>query len=136
MAFDLLLDDSGDIATPARTATGLALIKQRIHRRLRTIEGDWFLDPTKGLPYLDWIATKPPPVASISAETRQAVADVPGVVRVEEWDATHDPETRTIAITGVVVTDTDDALTLRIEGVSTATPINAAPWAILIEELF
>lgn len=136
MAFDLLLDDSGDIGTPPRPATGLALIKQRILRRLRTIEGEWFLDPTVGLPYLDWIATKPSPVAQIAAAMREAVETVPGVIYVEEWAAVHDPETRTVSVTGVVITATDDALTLRIEGVDATTPINAAPWAILISELF
>jgi len=136
MPFDLLLTDDGDLpAGPARPATGLALIQQRIRRRLRTIRGEWFLDPAKGLPYLEWIATRPPPTAAIASLTRQTVLEVPGVVRVEDWAATHDNEARKVTVTGVIVTDTDDALTLRIEGVEFTSPINTAPWAIILEEL-
>lgn len=137
MPFDLRLNDSGDISNPVRPATGLALIKQRIRRRLRTITGEWFLDPDGvGLPYLDWIATKPPPVATISAATQEAVLAVPGVVRVVGWGAAHDADARTVRISGVVITDTDDALTLQITGADDFDPINAAPWAVLLEELF
>lgn len=136
MPFDLLLDDSGDISTPARTATGTALIRQRIRRRLRTLTGDWFLDPSVGLPYLDWIATKPPPVAQISAATREAVLAVPGVLRVDGWGAVHDADARTVRISGVVYIEGDAALSLLVTGDDTPDPINAAPWAVLLEELF
>ena len=109
MPFDLLLTADGDLpAGPARAATGLALISQRIRRRLRTVQGEWFLDPSEGLPYLEWISTRPPPTTSIATLTPEAVLGVPGVVRVEDWAAVHDVESATLRISGLVITDTDD----------------------------
>ncbi len=110
---DVGLNADGDLPDFCRPISGLDLIGQRIAIRLRTHLGEWLLDASKGLPFLRWMATKPPDPVAIGAVVRREIETTPGVLRVEGFVSTWTPATRTIEITGTVVT-TEGELALSV----------------------
>lgn len=70
---------------------GAARIAQQVKVTLWTFFGEWFLDETFGVPYLEFILIKNPNRALIENILRQKVMDVPGVTGVPtikiEYDA-------------------------------------------------
>jgi len=117
MAYDVQLDSSGDLPVQTRHITGLDLIRQRAETRLRTWRGEWILDPSTGLPYAQWFERKPVPVDEMAAKVRADFVDIPGVIRVEQWQGSFAPSTRTIAITGRLITESGTVyVVVRVPG--------------------
>lgn len=78
---DLLLNDKNDLVL----ITGPDRVAQQIKIALLTWLGEWFLDSTVGVPYLERILKKNPNLAQIKNILRakiKAVADVKSVVSV------------------------------------------------------
>jgi hypothetical protein len=101
---DIGLDpDTGDLPALPALITGIALIEQRIKRRLRTGLGEWFLDPAGvGLPLLVWRQQKPPDLTVIVQRVQQEIRDIPGVSRTENFVGVHDPAARRVTVSGDV----------------------------------
>ncbi len=103
MPYDIGLDpDTGDLPTISSLISGIDLVAQRVRIRLGLIKGDSVRDKSLGLPWVDWMSTKPVRLRDIETQTRLAVESVPGVVRTENWTATHDPQTRSVTLSGQV----------------------------------
>ena len=90
---------------------GQAAIAQRLKIRAQTFFGEYFLDLTSGLPWLEWSATKMD--ASVLRQIKLACLGVVqgemGVVSVDpaQVTATYDRATRSVAVEiGGVTTDT------------------------------
>lgn len=102
---DLALTTTGDLDVEAggRLIEGTEAIAQELRIRLRTFLGEYFLDTTKGLPWLTWTSTKPTPdvLRQVEALVRAEVARTSGVVRVPQAGvvATYLGSTRTISVT-------------------------------------
>ena len=123
ITYDVGLDEDGDLQVHNYPVTGLALVLQRVRLRLLTFLGEWILDASKGLPFLRWIATKPPDAAVIGAVVRREIETTPGVLRVEEYTCTWIPAEQRIAIAGNVITAAGE-LTIAVSPLGTRTNRN------------
>lgn len=109
---DLALDANGDLDLTGGgyLVEGQAAIAQRLTIRLKTFLGEYFIDATRGLPWLEWSSTK-----LGAAELRQIKLAVLGTVQSETGVvsvdpalvvATYDRDTRAVTLSiGGVVTD-------------------------------
>jgi len=109
MTVDAYLDPAtGDFPDRSRTVVKLELVLQRIGVRLRRGTNEWFLDPSVGLPLVDWAEQRAPDVQAIGSVVRREIETTPGVVRVDDWVVTHDRAARRLRCSGRVVTDDDE----------------------------
>jgi len=102
---DVGLTTDGDWPLQPRLITGLELIGQRIQVALQLHVGEYLLDTREGVPWLDWMQIKPPPLSSISAGIRSTILGVRGVQSISDYQATFTAATETLAITVTVLTD-------------------------------
>jgi hypothetical protein len=98
---DLKLDDTGDLAIALNDLVlvdGGDAILQSAGIHLRTIVGEWSLDPTLG--YIDTVQLlgRGGSLASRKARTRAELRKVPGVLTVTTVDVSVDPSTSTLIV--------------------------------------
>jgi hypothetical protein len=83
MGFDLALSPSHDLdlsdAGDASLVDGAERIAQQIKVTLLAFLGEWFLDVSFGIPYVESVLVKGPDRAQLEAIFRAKIADVPGV---------------------------------------------------------
>ena len=89
---DLVLTAAGDTIV----VTDVDLIRQRIKQRLLSIEGEWFLDVERGLPWFTEIIGKGAEQEQISALLATAIADTEGVDSLIQFDLTIDRRARSL----------------------------------------
>lgn len=104
MSIDIKLDPLSHDVSLSKTndlvlIDGAERIRQQIKVTLLTFFGEWFLDTTFGIPYLEIILIKNPRRAEIETTLRQKVRDVPGVSAVPSVEIEVDAETRQGRIT-------------------------------------
>lgn len=104
MSYDLELDPKTHdlvIAAPGdmRLVDGAARVAQQIKVTLLMFLGEWFLDTTFGVPYLEEVLVKNPKFAGINALLRARIIDVPGVERIRTMSFDFDRQRRTLAVT-------------------------------------
>lgn len=87
-------------------ATQQREIKEHIEQRLRTFFGEWFLDTTLGIPYLEEVFTKPVDVSFIESLFIQEILETPGVVRIQDFNMDLDKETRNLIVTPLRIEST------------------------------
>lgn len=123
---DILLDDSFDLPVQPQLArtSDTDLIVQRIRSAIALFEGEWRLDTTAGLPWLDWLQTVPPPLDEIAAVVRVEIADVLGVDRVSTLDVSLN-DNDVITIQGTVTSLQGDTFefTTEVSGQEPGHPI-------------
>lgn len=85
MAFDIGLDESGDLPLIAQAITGIDLVIQRVKIRLLLQLGTYIQDQTKGIDWLSAVAQRPFDVVGFGAQLRAIIADAPDVDRVSEF---------------------------------------------------
>lgn len=78
---------------------GAQRVAQQIKVTLLTWLGEWFLDTTFGVPYLERIMVKSPSRAQIESVIRSKVKNVPGVTAVPVIQIEIDAPTRKARIT-------------------------------------
>lgn len=101
MTMDLKLNAGHDLAvekTSAVLVDGAARIRQQVKVTLLTWLGEYFLDTTFGVPYLESILVKKPSRTEIEAVLRSRINDVPGVSRVNTMQLTIDRERRSLQV--------------------------------------
>lgn len=77
-----------ELEAPARTrlVSGIDLVAQKIRLRLAIHQGEVLRDVSIGFPWVDWISTKPPPLAAIRSRVRSQlgkIAEVSAVTNVQ-----------------------------------------------------
>lgn len=114
MSADVFLDPvTGDLPASFRFATPIELILQRARIRLETFLGEWLLDQSKGLPYLEWRRVKQPPLDEVLNLVRREIEDIPGVLRTEQPLIEIVNETVRVELT-IAVPD-DDSFRVRLD---------------------
>lgn len=102
MAYDLKLNKSGDLAIDdsglITVFDGAERVAQQVRVTLKTFLGEWFLDTSFGVPYLDSIFVKTPNRAEIEAIFRARIADVPGVEKITSMTLQIDREIRMLRV--------------------------------------
>ena len=111
---DLRINDDGSLPLTFGFITGADLILQRVAIRLRTFLGEWLLDTAIGLPYLAWVAQKPPDVDGIGAVIRAEILAVPGVIRFSSFTGVFTIETQTLRYDGSIVLEGEQEATLTV----------------------
>ena len=112
--------------------TGADLVVQRVKTRVRTFLGEWILDQSKGLPYLTWVAEKPPDEVTIGNVVLADLLDTPGVKRVDRYTSTKVLQggRYTVRITGDIVLNDEDAdglpIVVTVGARGNATPVIVA----------
>ena len=91
---------------------------QRIQDKLRSYEGEWFLDD-EGIPYFDEALRKGGRAGDIEALISSAVSSVVGVQTVKSIELYVDTETRDLYVDLVVSTIYGDTFRMR-EGLTTS----------------
>ncbi len=93
---DLMLIDGQITLTPdLKTA-----VAQHLFVRLRFFLGEWFLNPSEGIPYFTKIFIKNPSLSLITSIFRKVILETPGVKAVENLTIDLDRATRELRITG------------------------------------
>lgn len=80
-------------------------IRQAVRIRLKTIRGEFFLDPTLGVPWFDDVFIKNPDVRVIVAMLREEITGVRGVKDVVSMDFNFDKSSRALEISFQATTD-------------------------------
>lgn len=113
---DLLLDTStGDLDLGADgrlslTSTTAQLVAQRLSIKLDAQRGEWFLDETWGVRYLDddsaaAILVKDPNIVAIVSEIKAIILDTEDVLRLTAFDQSYSASGRTLTILFTVLVE-------------------------------
>lgn len=109
MSYDLVLsvdhDLDLDLLGRASLADGAERIGQQIKITLLAFLGEWFLDTSFGVPYIESVQIKSPDRASIESIFRARILDVPGVRRVRRLELQIERQLRILRV--VFDADTD-----------------------------
>lgn len=98
---DLKLDLTGDIVIEGGDAVlvdGVDAVIQQIKIRLKMFKGEWFQNPSEGMPWFQSILQKQPNTQSIAGIFRQAVQETPGVASVESLTTEFNAQERTLQV--------------------------------------
>lgn len=83
---------------------GADKVAQQIKMTLLTFLGEWFLDVTFGVPYLEEILIKNPKLTSVENILRTKIKDVPDVERIVEFGMDYDRARRTLSVAYIAET--------------------------------
>lgn len=98
---NLLLDDSGDLnMTGGRLGlvTGSLELAQRLSSKLKTFQGEWFLDSRVGIPYFSRILVKRPDISVLNSIFSAELRRDPGVKNVKSLNFQIDSVTRKLVV--------------------------------------
>lgn len=104
--YDLHLDAKGALAT----VDGTEAIGQHIRQRLKTYQGEWFLDVRVGVPWLDQILGYRFDPTLAEAVVKAEILSTPGVTEILSFSVKFDTVTRNLtayAITVLTIYDTE-----------------------------
>lgn len=99
---DLKLDINGDLDLSTGDLvilTGLDATAQRLTRKMKFFEGEWFLDRRLGIPYFRSILVKNPQTNVILSIYRQAISDDEAVTSLNDLNLEFDGATRKLTVT-------------------------------------
>jgi len=84
---------------------GADKVAQQIKINLLTFLGEWFLDNTLGVPYLEEILIKNPRIPSVETILRNHISGVPNVTRITRFGLGWDRKARTLSVEFACDTD-------------------------------
>ena len=99
---DLRIDDTtGDLIIEEGNLLlneGIESVRQFLRARLRTFLGDWLLDRSVGVPYIEEIFVKNPNPTILDSIFKREILNTPGVVELLEFEMTLDSELRKLSL--------------------------------------
>lgn len=113
---DLQLDDSGDLAITDGNLVLLednAAIRQHIRIALNMYRGEWFLNTSEGVPWIQTIFRKGTSLAVVTAVLRNAILAVPGVTEIKTFDVAFDATARRVSLSFDAVTPDGQTIVFR-----------------------
>lgn len=112
------MTDDGDIDFTDNTfslVNGQDEIRQRALQNLRTFLGEWFLDLSIGVPYIQLIFQKGTPPNLIDALFKSEILLVKGVTGLKKFDPLDlDPATRSLTVNFEATTTEGDVAILEV----------------------
>lgn len=84
---------------------GADKVAQQIKITLLAFFGEWFLDVTFGVPYLEEILVKNPRMSAVETILRSHINAVPHVLRLETFSLEWNRSTRLLQLNFVAITD-------------------------------
>src|SRR6478752_2230488 len=82
---DLLVAGGDLVLTSDVDPRGAHPVLQDILTRLRTFQGEWFLDTTIGVPYYQTILVKAPDMTAIATALKDQILSTPGVLTLNQF---------------------------------------------------
>lgn len=126
---DIRLTTDGDIFSQNTIITGFEEVIQSCIIRMHRHKGEWFLDPSVGVPYIQWFGEK----RGVTTDTiedviRAELLGVRGVAAVPSVNAEVDVDrvARLTAVVEIFDEDSPDNIVIEISAVS-----GAARWRVL-----
>ena len=112
MAYDLALDaKTHDIVVTADSDVffidNAERVAQQIKIQLLTMLGEWFLDITHGVPYLEYILVKNPNFELIRQILKEQIQNVDDVEAVNSLELDYDSHQRRLSVTYAAETNYD-----------------------------
>lgn len=98
-------DEDGDITLSGDVVDGIEAVRQSVRARCLMFSGEWFLDPTDGVPYIDQVLIKKPDTSLVASVFRARIEATPGVRVVTSIRCDLDRLTRSASITFAATTD-------------------------------
>lgn len=96
---DLYLTSDGNLATVADAEA----VGQHARQRLSTFSGEWFLDTTAGVPWLDQILGQTYDPALAESVVKAEILNTDGVTEITSFSVAFDRNTRGLIIRSVEV---------------------------------
>jgi len=96
---DLFLRDDGSLAV----VLDAEAVGQHVRQRLKTFEGEWFLDNTAGVPWLQEILGKGYDPALSEAVIKGEILDTHGVTELADFNIGYSRATRELLVRDVSV---------------------------------
>ena len=106
---DIVLTDDGDIML----IDNAERVAQQIVISLRFWLGEWFLDTSLGVPYLEYVLVKNPNINHVRQVIAEAIMQVTGVSKVARLDFDYDAPNRALSV--IYEVETDKGLITRKE---------------------
>lgn len=99
--------DTWDISFPAGllrfTADNVEAAVQSARLKFQFWRGEWFLDVTQGVPYIELVFVKPTNLPQLEALCRRILRSIPEIDAVPVVSLTHDRETRALTVDWEVI---------------------------------
>lgn len=108
-ASDIVLTNDGDIML----IDNAERVAQQIVISLRFWLGEWFLDTSLGVPYLEYVLVKNPNINHVRQVIAEAIMQVTGVSKVDRLDFDYDAPNRALSV--IYEVETDEGLITRKE---------------------
>jgi len=110
---DIYLDPAtGDIDFSTKEPTLITdvatAVRQRLHIRLNTFEGEWFYDSSVGVPYFQDILGQQFSQSIIDNTLRRTIIETEDVIELTEYSSSFDRMSRTYNLSFTVTTSTGD----------------------------
>lgn len=106
---DLFLSDDGNLAM----VTDAEAVGQHGRQRLQTYSGEWFLDTTCGVPWLDQVLGKGYDPALAEAVVKAELLDTDGIEEITSFSVAFDKGSRGLIINEIeVLTMFDEEVTV------------------------
>ena len=106
---------NGDLPVYPEQIENLDLAMQRLETALQTYLGEWVLDTSVGMPFIEWLTTRRPDHVAIGAVILIEIRAVPGVLRVDNWTTSYTQSTSTFTASGDVVVEDGEVGTVLVE---------------------
>lgn len=84
------------------TQTQAEVVAQRLKITLYTFLGEWFLDPTIGVPYFQQIFGKGRTKSAVDVIFQRFISNDPGVIEIREFQSVLEPQGRGYEMTFTV----------------------------------
>lgn len=106
---DLALTADGNLDM----VTNAEAVGQHVSQRLQTFEGEWFLDTTAGVPWLDRIMGRKIDLPLAESVMKAETMDTDGVTGIEGFDLRFDRKPRRLnLVRATVATEYDEEVSL------------------------
>lgn len=103
---DLLIIDGDVVPTSDVDPRGTHPVLQDIFQRLRTFLGEWYLDTSNGVPWLQQIFVKGVKQSTIDSIIQGVILSAPGVVMLSSYALVLDRTTRAGTLAFAAITST------------------------------
>lgn len=108
---DIRLADNGDIDLTdgvLSLTTGREAVAQRLRQAISMFFGEWFLDKTRGIPYVQQVFVKNPNPVVIDTVFKRTILEEPAVTKLREFTLDLDTATRELSVDFRVSTTSGD----------------------------
>lgn len=88
---------------------GTEEVAQRVAARLKIVKGEWFLDPTIGIPYFEYMKNRLDAKRLIETDVQQTILGTQGVESIKSIVSSINHETRVLTLDITITAASADA---------------------------